>query len=41
MYEFNGRQYLLVTATAAGSGGPGAPPAGVIAFALPQKPATQ
>ena len=31
MYELNGRQYLLVTATAAGSGGPGAPPAGVVA----------
>jgi quinoprotein glucose dehydrogenase len=37
MYELNGRQYLLVTATAAGSGGPGVPPAGVVAFALPQK----
>jgi quinate dehydrogenase (quinone) len=37
MYELNGRQYLLVTATAAGSGGPGAPPAGVVAYALPRK----
>jgi quinoprotein glucose dehydrogenase len=36
MYELNGRQYLLVTATAAGSSGPGAAPAGVIAYALPR-----
>jgi hypothetical protein len=37
MYELNGRQYLLVTATADRPGGPGAPPAGVVAYALPQK----
>jgi quinoprotein glucose dehydrogenase len=36
MYELNGRQYLLVTATAAGPGGPGSPPAGVVAYALPR-----
>ena len=36
MYELNGRQYLLVTATASGSAGPGAAPAGVIAYALPR-----
>jgi quinoprotein glucose dehydrogenase len=39
MYELNGRQYLLVTANAAGPGGPGTPPAGVVAYALPRKPA--
>ncbi len=37
MYELNGRQYLLVTATAQGSAAPGAPPAGVVAYALPRK----
>ena len=37
MYELNGRQYLLVTATAAGPGAQGGPPAGVIAYALPRK----
>jgi quinoprotein glucose dehydrogenase len=41
MYELNGRQYLLVTANAAGPGGPGTPPAGVVAYALPRKPETQ
>ena len=40
MYELNGRQYLLVTANAAGPGGPGTPPAGVVAYALPRKPVT-
>ena len=35
MYELNGRQYLLVAATAAGPAGPGAPPAGIVAYALP------
>jgi glucose dehydrogenase len=38
MYELNGHQYLLVTATASGRGGPGLPPAGVVAYALPRKP---
>jgi quinoprotein glucose dehydrogenase len=39
MYELGGRQYLLVTASAAGGpGGPSAPagPTGIIAFALPK-----
>jgi glucose dehydrogenase len=39
MYELNGRQYLLVTANAAGPAGPGTPPTGVVAYALPRKPA--
>jgi hypothetical protein len=36
MYELDGRQYLLVTATASGSGG--SAPAGIVAFALARKP---
>ena len=43
MYEIEGRQYLLVTASAPGSGGrgdsggpPSAGPAGIVAFALPR-----
>ena len=37
MYELNGRQYLLVTATAMARGGPSSAPAGIIAYALPRK----
>ena len=37
MYELDGRQYLLVTATAVGRGGPDSSPAGIVAYALPKK----
>ena len=37
MFELNGRQYLLVTATATGLPTPGSPPVGIIAYALPRK----
>jgi hypothetical protein len=39
MYELGGRQYLLVTAAAAGSTGtmhPATGPTGIVAFALPR-----
>jgi hypothetical protein len=42
MYEIDGRQYLLVTATAGGGGRgdssdpPASGPTGIIAFALPK-----
>ena len=36
MYELNGRQYLLVTATASPTT---TGPSGIVAFALPQTPA--
>ena len=36
MYELDGRQYLLVTATATGTT-PGGAPAGIVAYALPRR----
>jgi hypothetical protein len=38
MFELGGRQYLLVTASAGGPGGPSsaAGPTGIIAFGLPK-----
>ena len=36
MYEHDGRQYLLVTASGAGGGPPSTAPTGIIAYALPK-----
>jgi len=36
MYEHDGRQYLLVTASGPAGGPPSAAPTGIIAYALPR-----